>query len=432
VSRSLHIKAVGFVVLVGIFLGLGIAQAKDVTKLSFWNKRKALQMEADVLMAKEFERTHPGLEVEHVSVTSDYYNKLSVAIAAGVAPDVAQLVATYSLAEFAEAGLIQPLDAFIQKAGIQAKDFFPLVWESWRYDGSIWAMTYDVDANMVYTNKGMFEAAGVTLPRTIEQMDEVARRLTLTDDTGSIKQMGFVPWLGDSWTWFAAWDGQLWDERNRQVTANSPNAVAMFEWMASYSQRYDYGRINAFASQVQDYFRGDPLFNGRLGMQVNGPWAIGRFDIYAPGFEWDMIPLPYAPSGKADTTTGNALTLAIPVGAKHPQEAFEYIRWRTSLEHVLERQKVEPDVTFPSRVAAARAFVQRNPEYMAIANALAGPNSRPYLPTMPVSVFYQSELGKARSQVIQLQTSPEAAMDAVTRIVQARLDETLRTSRRNR
>jgi multiple sugar transport system substrate-binding protein len=432
VSSLFRMRVVAIILLSSILVGTCVGHAKDVTKLAFWNKRSGLQMEADMLMAKEFERTHPGIEVEHVSVTTDYYNKLSVAIAAGVAPDVAQLIATFSLAEFAEGGLIQPLDRYIQKAGIQPRDFFPLVWDSWHYDGSIWAMTYDVDANMLYTNRALFAATGVTLPQTIQELDEVAKRLTAMDAEGNIRRMGLVPWLGDAWTWLAAWDGQLWDPSTRQVTANSPNTVAMFAWMASYSERYDYARINALTSQVQNYFRGDPLFNDLLGMHLNGPWAIGRFELYAPGFEWDMIPLPYAPCGKANSTTGNALTLVIPVGAKHPEEAFEYIRWRTSLEHVLERQKVEPDVTFPARVAAARAFVQKHPEYMPIANALAGPNSRPFLPTMPVSVFYSSELSRARSQVIQLQVSPEAALDAVTRVVQARLDEVLRTSRRGR
>ena len=61
-----------------------------------------------------------------------------------------------------------------------------------------------------------------------------------------------------------------------------------------------------------------------------------------------------------------------------------------------------------------------------MANALAGPNSRPYLPTMPVSVFLSSELAKARNRVIQLVESPQAALDTVTQIVQARLDDVLR------
>lgn len=407
--------------------------AQDAITLTFWNKRTGLQMEFDMEMAKAFEQTHPGITVEHISVATDYYNKLSVAIAAGVAPDVAQVLPTYSLAEFAEGGLIQPLEGFIEETGIRKGDFFPLVWDSWCYDGSIWAMTFDVDANMLFTNKALLATVGVTAPKTIAELDEVAKRLTLIDDTGSIKRIGFVPWLGDVWTWLAPWDGALWDPTTRQVTAGSSNTVAMLTWMASYSERYSYARINALTSGFQNYFRGEPLFNDQLGMQVNGPWAIHRYGLYAPEFEWDMIPLPYAPSALPNSTTGNALTLVIPAGAKHPQEAFEYIRWRTSLDQVLERQQTKPELmTFPARIAAARAFVKLYPEYIPIANAVAGPNSRPYLPTMPVSVFYSSQLTKALMQVVQLKASPQSALDAVTRVVQGRLDDVLRNSRRGR
>ena len=181
------------ILLIGVLLGSCVGFAKENVKMTLWNKRKALQMEADIQMIKEFERLHPGVTVEHVSVTSDYYNKLSVAIAAGVPPDVAQLIATYSLAEFAEAGLIQPLDKCIERAGIQPGEFFPLVWESWCYDGSVWAMTYDVDANMLFTNRALFQGVGVALPETIEELDETARRLTAVDDAGNIVRMGFVP-----------------------------------------------------------------------------------------------------------------------------------------------------------------------------------------------------------------------------------------------
>ncbi len=408
-----------------------VGQAKENTKLQLWHKLTGITLENDMRMAKKYQDTHPGVEIEYVSVTSDYYNKLSVAIAGGAAPDIASLIATFSLAEFAEGGLIQPLDDFVKRAEIRQKDFFPLVWDSWRYDGSVWAMTYDVDANMLYTNKALLSAAGVTPPRTIEELDEATKRLTLVDADGSVKRMGFVPWLGDAWSWLAPWDAQLWDPVNRRVTADSQNVVSMFAWMASYSERYDYARINALASQTSStYHMGGPLYNDQLAMQLIGPWAIARFALYAPDFEWEMIPLPYPTLGKSNATTGNALTLVIPTGAKHPQEAFEYIRYRTSLEYVLERQQVDPELRFPARIAAARVFVQRYPVYLPVANVLAGPNSRPYLPTMPVSVTYSSELAKARTSVIQLEQSPKAALEAVTRVIQARLDEVLAASRR--
>ena len=38
------------------------------------------------------------------------------------------------------------------------------------------------------------------------------------------------------------------DPVNKQVTADSQNVVAMFDWMASYSRRYGYARISALTS----------------------------------------------------------------------------------------------------------------------------------------------------------------------------------------
>jgi multiple sugar transport system substrate-binding protein len=415
-----------------VILSVLTSGAMGKTKIVLWDKLTADSMELELYWIKAFEATHPDVEVEHISTPTDFMNKLSVAVAAGVPPDVAQLIPTYSLAEFAEGGLIQPLDPFIKKAGIKERDFFPLVWESWHYDGSIWAMTYDVDPQMLFTNRSLFASSGVALPETITELDEAARRLARTDEAGNIKRMGFVPWLGDWCTWFSAWDAPLWDPETGRIVANHPNTVDMFAWMASYSERYGYGRIGALTSAIQNYHRGDPLYNDQLAAMVCGPWLVRRFDLYAPGFEWDMVPLPYAPSGKPNSTTGNALTLTIPVGAKHPEEAFEYIRWRTSEEHMLERVAVPPPPGFPARIAVARAYVQRYPEFMPMANALAGPNSRPYLPTMPVSVFLSSELAKARNRVIQLVESPQAALDTVTQIVQARLDDVLRASSRKR
>jgi multiple sugar transport system substrate-binding protein len=415
-----------------VILSVLSSVALGKTTIVLWDKLTADSMELELYWIDAFEATHPGIEVEHISVPTDYFNKLSVAIAAGVPPDVAQLIPTYSLAEFAEGGLIQPLDHFIRRAGIKERDFFPLVWESWHYDGSIWAMTYDVDPQMLFTNRSLFASAGVALPETIAELDEATRRLTRADEDGNIKRMGFVPWLGDWCTWLSAWDAPLWDAETGRVVANNTNTVDMFAWMASYSERYGYGRINALTSTVQNYHRGDPLYNDQLGALVSGPWIVRRFGLYAPDFEWDMVSLPYAPSGKPHSTTGNALTLTLPVGAKHAEEAFEYIRWRTSEEHMLERVAVPPAPGFPARIAAARAYVQRYPEFMPMANALAGPNSRPYLPTMPVSVLLSSELAKARNRVIQLVESPQAALDTVTQIVQARLDDVLRASRRNR
>lgn len=402
--------------------------AHGKTTLTVWSKLSGDELTFDKKMVEEFKRTHPDIDVEYVSVTSDYYNKLSVAVAGDAAPDVAQLIATFSLAEFAEAGLIQPIDKRMEAAGVNPEDFFPAVYDSWRYNGHTWAMTYDVDVNMLFWNKAIFSRNGLdpnSGPEMIDDLDTSARRLTKIDSSGKITRMGLVPWSGDWLTWAPAWGAQLWDPDTKKVTANSSHFVKMFEWMASYAERYGPSRVQAFMDQIENYYRGDPIFNELLAMEVNGPWMIGFSKLYAPDVDWGMGSLPYPAFGNKNASTGNALTLLIPTGAKHPREAFEYIRWRTSLEHVLKRQAITPTPTVPVRIAAAKAFVQDNPVYLPIINILAGPNLAPYLPTMPVSVYYSGQMWEARNRVVNLEATPQAALDDVTTKVQARLDEVL-------
>ena len=104
--------------------------------------RKALQMEADIQMIRSL-RVAPGVTVEHVSVTSDYYNKLSVAIAAGC-PRMWLSLCHLFAGRIAEPGY-SALDKCIERAGIQPGEFFPLVGL-----GAMTAVsepTADVDAN---------------------------------------------------------------------------------------------------------------------------------------------------------------------------------------------------------------------------------------------------------------------------------------------
>jgi ABC-type glycerol-3-phosphate transport system substrate-binding protein len=90
----------GLIILASLITVIPMVQAKATTTLVLWDKLTADSMEMELHWIDAFEATHPGTEVEHVSMPTDYYNKLSVAIAAGVPPDVAQLIPTFSLAEW--------------------------------------------------------------------------------------------------------------------------------------------------------------------------------------------------------------------------------------------------------------------------------------------------------------------------------------------
>ncbi|MGI6083154.1 MAG: extracellular solute-binding protein, partial [Limnochordia bacterium] len=208
---------------------LGAVTTAAKTTLELWTKFADDRLAPHRALMEEYERLNPDIEIEYATVTGDYSTKLVVAIAAGAAPDVAQVFPTLSIPEFAHKGLVQPLDRFMAAAGVKPGDFAPGAYESWRYDGQTWAMTGDIDVNMFYWNKETFAREGLdpeAYPVSISELDSTARRLTRTDGSGNLTRLGFVPWLGDWLTWAAPWNVEWYDAETQTVTADDTNAVA--------------------------------------------------------------------------------------------------------------------------------------------------------------------------------------------------------------
>ena len=123
-------------------------------------------------------------------------------------------------------------------------------------------------------------------------------------------------------------------------------------------------------------------------MQVNGPWAIARFGLYARTLV-DVIPLPYAPSvspirPRERTDVGHSH------GAKYRDEAFRIHSLADQLGHD-RTSKVEPKY-LPARIAAARALcngIRRSCRSPLLCRPNCGLSA-----DHAVSVLYQNELSK--------------------------------------
>ena len=66
-------------------------------------------------------------------------------------------------------------------------------------------------------------------------------------------------------------------------------------------------------------------------MTNQGPWIYSFIKNYAaPDFEWGVAAFPSAdPERLPNVSYADSDVLVIPAGAKHPREAFEFIRYLT-------------------------------------------------------------------------------------------------------
>ncbi len=284
-----------------------------------------------------FNLSQDRIVVEYLS-TSNVDRKTIVAAAGGDPPDIAGLWIP-NLYAFSDANALLPLDDFLKRDGIDPSTwldrYYPLYAEMCEHRGKIWGVPSAVTTTALHWNKTMFSEAGLNPeqpPRTVQELDEFAEKLTKWDASGRITQIGFLPQEPGWWAWsFPLWFGGSLVKDNEVSIGTDPRSQEAFEWVASYSERYGVDAIQSFTSGFGSF--GSPqtaFFSGKVAMVFQGVWLNNFINDFAPGLDYGVAPWPSAVPGTEDFTVADGDVLAIPRGAKHPDEAWEFIKWMAS------------------------------------------------------------------------------------------------------
>ncbi|MDQ6419740.1 extracellular solute-binding protein [Paenibacillus sp. LHD-117] len=73
----------------------------------------------------------------------------------------------------------------------------------------------------------------------------------------------------------------------------------------------------------------DAFVTGKLAMQYTGPWMLSTYKKYGKDLDFGIVPPPAGPNGDKGSVMGG-FGLVIPEGAKHKEEAWEFIKWWTA------------------------------------------------------------------------------------------------------
>jgi sn-glycerol 3-phosphate transport system substrate-binding protein len=135
----------------------------------------------------------------------DYYEglaKLRTALAARVAPALSHVIGEV-IPYLAEAGVLQPLDDL---PGARDLDLHPALGQSGTWHGGgerpLVCLPFNRSTPIAYLNGALFQAAGLSAPRTWDELVQVTRRLTVRRPSGEVDRYGFgcpIDW----WFWVA-------------------------------------------------------------------------------------------------------------------------------------------------------------------------------------------------------------------------------------
>lgn len=419
------------IAVLSVFL-VGCSRDDGKVHISYWEKWTGKEGEAMQRTVDQFNRLQKKnkdgkiIVVEYLSI-SNVDRKTIVATAGGDPPDVAGLWVS-NVFSFADRNALLPLDDFIKRDGMTTEQwlsrYYPVYADMCTYRGSTWAVPTTPTTYALYWNKAMFRAAGLDPerpPQTLAELDEFAEKLAKRDKDGKIVQLGFLPqepgWA--AWSFPQWFGGQLWDETEITIGKNAANLEA-YNWVEGYSRKYGLEQIKSFVSGFGNFSSPqNPFFSGQMAMVFQGVWLNNFIEQYAPGMEYGCAPWPTAKPGLENFTVADADLVMIPRGAKHPDEAWEFIKFISSIN---ENAQTEEELfgmelvcygqqkNSPMRVWSP-FFAQKHPHpYIKVfRDQAASPNAIHY-PKIGIWQEYTREVSQVFEKVRLLAKSPEEAL----------------------
>lgn len=157
-------------------------QNEEIIQLKFTSWSAGGEQTAVKQALASFEEQNPGIKVEAEFIdNANYTAKLNTLMAAGDAPNVAQLNG-YLAPEYGAKGQLLDLKPYLE-GQVDFDDILPEA--IFEYDDKIWGMTFGVECQMVLYNKALFEEAGIEPPSTDasnpwtwDEYEDAAIRLT--------------------------------------------------------------------------------------------------------------------------------------------------------------------------------------------------------------------------------------------------------------
>lgn len=404
------------------------APADGKIHIRYWEKWTGFEEKAMRDVVNDFNASQDRIHVDMLAV-SQVNQKMLLATAGGNPPDVAG-VWDYDVVVFADYNALRPLDDYAKAAGIGADDYLPAYWNLLTHRDRVYAMPTTPASVALHWNRKLFREAGLDpdhAPETLEELDAISEKL-VKKEGGKITQMGFLPAEPGWWNWgWGYWfGGELWDGTGK-ATISTPENLRAFKWVKGYSDKYRGEGLSVFQSGFGNFSSPQNAFlSGQVAMVMQGVWMANYIDKNNPSLDWDATPFPYPadrPDMKGRTPVGLDV-LVIPTSAKHPKEAWEFIKYVQS-QPAMEKLCAAQWKHSPLSRVSDRFYREHKNKRIKLFYDLAKGSKTFSWPRVGIWREWQSEMNTSFEKIWTTGQSPEEALGYVERRVQPKLAQYL-------
>jgi multiple sugar transport system substrate-binding protein len=365
--------------------------------------------------------------------TSVPYDKIIAGMSGEESFDLLILGDIFSVAMFADNGLIMPLDDIIAAQNIDTADMLDAPRSQCFYKEQYVCLPWGTDLYALFWNKDMFEDAGLDPekpPETMEQMLEYADALTKTDAQGNLTQVGFIP----DFPWshadlFLAMFGSTWQSADgTKVQLDTPEMLAMMQWQQQFYTRYGADKVSRFLSSAGNYKGADSgFYTDKIAMLVDGEWQPGADYIlkYRPDLNFGIVTMPY-PEARPElkgTAVEWGTVIEVPANAQNIEETGKLIAWMMEAKSQTDMMIQIPNLPSSHAAAADPRWVELPDLQLFIDIMNSGKAQNIYLG--PVTYDILTAVSQIQEKVFLAGEDPAPLLQAAQAEIQAKLDAAL-------
>ncbi|HYW68855.1 MAG TPA: ABC transporter substrate-binding protein [bacterium] len=311
--------------------GGGDESSSGVVNVQFWHAMGGPLGDALDGLVAEFNETHPGIDIESVSMGryQALSQKIMAAVAAGQPPVLAQAYEAWT-GELIENGSAEPLNSYIDGGnGLTPEDlddFVPGMLENNTWNGTVYSFPFNKSVRAIYWNRDLFATEDLDhAPTSWSEYEGFAQRLTKdTSGDGEIDQWGSAGQI-------SAWmfenlllqnGGQILTDDGSAAAFNSPEGVEALEFMVRLLTRW--GKVTSGYEYQNDFQAGKVAMIE--GSTVSLSYMEGKYT-----FDMAVAPLPEE-KGKGCYVAGTNVVVFSEATQAQKDAAWEFIKWFTSTE----------------------------------------------------------------------------------------------------
>lgn len=404
--------------------------------ITFWHVWGGPRIPVMEQQIADFQAVNPNITVEDTLIDQGGMDqKYLTAIAGGDPPDAIMVHGGRFFPAFAAKNVLVSVDEYLKKEGMKGTDiWYEAEFKTYQFKGKTYGLPLATGGGMFlfFYDQNDFSKAGLDPqkpPATWKELEAYAKKLTVRSGN-KVSKMGF-DLIGTGNFPFKEWlflnNGNCISADGKKILYNSKEGLETLQWMTDFTDRLygGYENIVGFTDSTTANGRVQRAewYAGNIAMHIDGVWHFLQLQSSAPDKKYAVAQMPYNgdnSKAKVRNIVEGGWCYSIPVGAKHADAAWEWLKYTCAGEGNLNFFKAQLRPSPVKKFNDDPFFAENNAYWDVVQENLV---MSEYSPAVPAQAEIDAVLIQFVDEALFQKKSPQAALTWGAESAQKILDE---------